>query len=361
MPVLDIATRKGLFTARPDGGAWRVGPPAFLGQPVSAVLYDARDRALYAALRLGHFGVKLHRSDDGGANWTELAVPALPAPPEGVEKAPALDMTWTLAASGPAEPGTIWAGTLPAALFRSDNRGATWTLIQSLWDVPERSEWFGGGYDHPGIHSILVDPRDHRRLTVGISCGGVWLSEDSAASWRLAGDGLRADYMPPARALDRAIQDPHRLAACAAAPDTVWCQHHNGIFRSTGRGASFSAIDPPSPSGFGFAVAAHPREPGTAWFVPAIRDELRVPVDGRLVVTRTQDAGQSFTTLADGLPSAATYDLVYRHALDVTDDGASLAMGSTTGHVWTSADGGARWTRLDALLPPIAQVAFRTG
>ena len=106
--------------------------------------------------------------------------------------------------------------------------------------MPERAEWAGGGYDLPGIYSIHVDPRDCRRLTVAISSGGVWKRDDGGASWRVAGLELRAEYVPPAMALAPVVQDPHRLAHCAAAPDVVWCQHHNGIFRSTDGAATFS-------------------------------------------------------------------------------------------------------------------------
>jgi hypothetical protein len=48
---------------------------------------------------------------------------------------------------------------------------------------------------------------------------------------------------------------------------------------------------------FGFVVAVHPRDAQTAWFVPAIKDELRYPADGKLAVTRTRDGGKSFETL----------------------------------------------------------------
>jgi hypothetical protein len=355
---LHVASRKGLFCFEPDDGKWRAATPVFVGEPVTAVLADHRDGALYAALRLGHFGVKLHRSDDGGTTWTELAPPTFPPQPEASGEPPAVDMIWTLAVGGPSEQGVLWAGALPAGLFRSADRGDTWSLVESLWAVPERAEWFGGGYDHPGIHSIHVDPRDARALTVGISCGGVWKSADAGASWTLAGTGLRADYMPPAKADDRAIQDPHRLAHCPADPDTVWCQHHNGIFLSRDGGVNFETIAPVAPSAFGFAVAAHPQDRDTAWFVPAVKDECRVPVDGRFVVTRTTDGGRNFETLSAGLPDGQSFDLVYRHALDVDDVGRTLAMGSTTGNLWISADGGETWRQISANLPPIAQVAF---
>ena len=77
----------------------------------------------------------------------------------------------------------------------------------------------------------------------------------------------------------------------------------------------------------GFAVAAHPADPDTAWFVPGVKDECRVPVDGRLVVTRTRDGAASFAALAGGLPTGPSYDLVYRHALAVDEDQRGLGIG----------------------------------
>ncbi len=353
MPDLLVATRKGLV--RIDGGGRIAGPPAFLGDPVSAVLADPRDGTLYAALRLGHFGVKLYRSEDGGASWIEVAAPAFPKAPDPAD-APAVDMVWTLEAGGPDEPGRIWAGTLPAALFVSDDRGSSWRLVEALWERPERKGWMGGGYDLPGLHTILVDPRDARRLTVAISTGGIWRSADGGASWSLVGRGLRQDHVPPEHTFDPGFQDPHRLACCAAAPDVVWCQHHNGIFRSTDGGEHFVEFPDVRPAVFGFAVAAHPKDPLTAWFVPAVRDERRVPVDGRLLLTRTRDGGASFEALGRGLPERDCFDLVYRHALEVDGSGEHLAMGSTTGHLWASDDGGESWRLLAGNLAPIAAV-----
>jgi photosystem II stability/assembly factor-like uncharacterized protein len=358
---LMVATRKGLF----DLGFGDVSAPprciGFLGDPVSAVMQNEHDGAIYAALNLGHFGVKLHRSEDFGATWTELPAPAFPvgmAADGESDKAPSVSLIWTLARGGLEQPNRLWAGTIPGALFRSDDRGETWHLVEALWNQPSRSEWFGGGYDDPGIHSICVDPRDDERIVVGISCGGVWISEDGGESWTLGGQGLAADYMPPDRRDDPTIQDPHRLAVCEAAPDTVWCQHHCGIFRSDDGGRSFVQIQNVAPSAFGFAVAVHPKDPKTAWFVPAVKDECRVPVDGRFVVTRTRDGGAAYETLSEGLPQEEAFDLVYRHALTIGTTGEHLAMGSTTGAVWYSQDGGATWQLISAHLPPVAQVCF---
>jgi hypothetical protein len=169
---------------------------------------------------------------------------------------------------------------------------------------------------------------------------------------------MRAAYMPPEQAENPNIQDPHLIARCAAAPDVLWCQHHNGIFRSTDNATSWQLVTNAPLSSFGFAVAAHPSDPQTAWFVPGVADEKRVPVDGALVVNRTRDGGRSFDTLRSGLPQSGCYDLVYRHGLSVSADGSQLMMGSTTGGLWASGDGGDAWAAVTHLLPPIYAVRF---
>ena len=358
MDRLYTATRKGLIEIDRSGtGRWRPGRCHFEAEPVSLALLDPRDGMLLAALRHGHFGVKLHRSTDGGTTWTELAPPVYPIEDgEGGEGGASLDMIWALADGGADRPGRLWAGTLPGGLFRSDDHGDSWQLVESLWRVPERAQWFGGGFDHPGIHSVLVDPRASDRLTVAISCGGVWKSDDAGESWRLVGSGLRAEYMPEGQDGTLAVQDPHLVAACRSQPDMLWCQHHNGIFRSTDGGEHWQELTSIEPR-FGFAVAVHPDDPETAFFVPAVKDEHRVPRDQRLVVHRTRDGGQSFEVLSKGLPEIS-FDLVFRHALAIDASGDWLAMGSTTGNLWVSEDAGETWQLVSAHLPPIHQVFF---
>ncbi|MGE5270291.1 MAG: hypothetical protein ACM3JG_11530 [Thiohalocapsa sp.] len=354
---LYIGTRKGLFTLTPAARGWDIVDVAFLGDPVSAVLATGDD--LWAALDLGHFGAKLwHRQAE--AAWQELAVPTYPAKPADAGDDPhpwSLGQIWVLEPGG--VPGRLWAGTMPGGLFRSDDDGRSWSLCEALWQMPERRRWGGvAGGEQPGIASVLVDPRDPNDIRIGVSTAGVWASPDGGASWRIINHGMYAEYMPPELRGEPIAQDVHRLARCRAQPDVVWCQHHNGVFRSTDGGGNWQELAAIRPAKFGFAVAAHPRDPDTAWFVPAIKDERRIPADGKLVVARTRDGGNSFEVLSEGLPQRHAYDLVWRHALAVDRTGERLAFGSTTGGLWTSEDGGNCWTMVDARLPPIAVVRF---
>jgi hypothetical protein len=355
---LQVGTRKGLFEVARRDGAWEVVDAQFLGDPVSAVLADDSG-TVFAALDLGHFGAKLWRRDRAGA-WRELASPMFPPKPEDAGDDPhpwSLGKIWALEHGG--VEGRVWAGTMPGGLFRSDDHGESWSLNDALWRMPERRQWMGvAGGEQPGLHSVLVDPRDPSDIRVGVSTGGVWASTDAGASWRLVNRGMRAEYMPPERSEDPIIQDVHRLARCAARPEVVWCQHHNGVFRSEDSGATWRELTSIRPSKFGFAVAAHPHDPNTAWFVPAVKDERRIPVDGKIVVARTCDGGHSFEVLSSGLPQRHAYDLVWRHALAVDESGDRLAFGSTSGGLWISEDGGESWTAPEARLPPIAAVRF---
>ena len=362
---LFAATRKGVFSlARVSGRArprWRVLRGQFLGDNASMVLPDARDGSVYVALGHGHFGVKLHRSPNGGRTWEPCATPAYPQKPEGLdEREPNsqrpipwnTELVWALEPGHASEPGVLWCGTLPGGLFRSTDRGASWHLVESLWRHPRRPGWFGGGAELPGLHSVCVDPRDARRVTVGVSCGGVWQTTDGGGTWQQRARGMRAAYMPPDRAFDPDVQDPHCVVQAPSAPEVFWAQHHNGIFRSTDGCASWTEISG-KPSSFGFAVAVHPHDADIAWFVPGISDEHRIPPKGKVVVSRTRNGGGSFQVLRRGLPQTHAYDLTFRHALDVDETGERLAFGTTTGSLFVSENGGDVWETVSEHLPPV--------
>jgi len=361
-----VGTRKGFFTITRGNAGWDIDKAALLGDPVTMLLED-RHGAVHVAQDMGHFGAKIKRSADGGDTWEERAVPQYPQMPDGYEEIDpirqtpvkwALRTVWSLENGHADRPDEIWCGTIPGGLFRSGDGGESWQIVEGLWYHPDRKNWVGGGADFPGIHSILIDPRDADTVRIGVSCGGVWVSENAGESWDCRGVGQRAEYMPPEQALNPAAQDPHCVVQCPSEPNRVWIQHHNGIFRSDDSGDTCTEIFCKDPSSFGFATVVDPADPDTAWFIPGVRDQQRYPRDGSLVVTRTHDAGESFTVLTNGLPQRHAYDLVYRHSFSIDASGQRLAFGSTTGNFWISEDRGDTWSLVSSTLPPVYCVRF---
>ena len=366
-------------------GRWRPRLAGHAGNGVNFVAHDPITDTLWALLGLGHWGAKLSRSTDGGATWADApqikyppgARHYLPPPPtetgpgEGapVLKPATLLKLWTIEFGAR---GRIYVGTIPGGLFVSDDGGETFALNRGLWDHESRggdlfagpgsgtTKWFGTpaaeGEFAPGIHSVVTDPRDPRRLLVGVSTAGVFETRDGGATWRTRNQGMVMDYSPNPTD-EWAGHDPHAIVRCEGQPDHVWQQNHFGVFHSDDGAATWRKVSNPDEGvHFGFPVAVDAKDGRTAWLVPGKGDMQRTAIDGGLFVARTQDGGRSWDRLRKGLPQEDAYDVILRHALH--NDGDRLAFGSTTGNLYVSEDGGEGWQTVANNLPPIYSVRF---
>ncbi len=352
-----IGTRKGLITYKlSQGSKWKYHDTQFLGIPVTIATIDKNTGYWWALLDHGHWGCKVHRSKDG-KNWEELEAPKYPEGEEIKDGVPAsTKLLWAFSNGGQDRPGTVYVGTEPGGLFKSTDNGDNFELVKGLWDHPSRKEqWFGGGRDHPGIHSILVDPTNSDHVYIGISCAGVFETWDGGDSWHPMNKGLKADFLPDP---DSEIgQDPHLVDWCKTNPKVMWQQNHCGIFRTIDGGQSWSDItEKDGIANFGFAVAAHETNPDVAWVVPGVSDVMRVAIDQSLCISRTDDGGKSWKHFRKGLPQATAFDITYRHALALT--GETLVFGTTTGNLYLSENEGESWSTLSNNLPMVHSVEF---
>lgn len=387
-----LGTKKGTLVLDRLTRGWTPRPIYHAGMSISYAARDPRDGTLWAAMDHAHWGPKLSRSKDDGKTWehlSQLAYPKgarfveqhLPTPDQGpgaddkaiTYKDAALLKVWVLAFGGADEPGVIHAGTLPGGLFTSRDGGDSWELNLPLWnhesrggdlfagDATTKNEWGGTpaamayGEFVPGIHSIVVDPRDRRRMWVAVSCAGVLETTDGGATWQGRNRGMLNDYLPnPAAEWGH---DPHFIAQCPGAPDRFWQQNHTGVFTSEDGASTWRRVSRPEVSvHFGFAVAADDRDAKTAWVVPAKGDDERTTIGAGLFVARTSDGGASWQAFREGLPQEHAYDVVYRHALDARGD--RVCFGSTTGNVYVSEDRGETWRCVGHNLPPVHSVRF---
>lgn len=387
-----LGTRKGTVIFERINSNWRPRPITHAGIPVCYLACDPRDGTLWASLDHGHWGPKLSRSRDGGATWEDVMSVKYPKGARYIVKylpTPDFDPTsptaqpeyadatvykiWNIAFGTTNQPGRLYAGTIPGGLFVSDDGGDTWDLNRPLWNHASRGgDLFGGdataencwygtpasidyGVFEPGIHSIIVDPRDPDHLYVAVSSAGVIETFDGGQTWMGRNRGMLNDYMPNPEA--EWGHDPHFVTSCPGQPDHLWQQNHCGVFYSDDGAQSWLKVSEPDAGvHFGFPIAVDANDGRTAWVVPARADSERMAIDGGLSVARTTNGGQSWQSFRNGLPQDNAYDIVLRHSLDVAGD--CLCFGSTTGNVYLSEDRGETWQCLGNNLPPIYSVRF---
>jgi photosystem II stability/assembly factor-like uncharacterized protein len=265
-----------------------------------------------------------------------------------------MDAIWYLAAGPPDHPETLYAGIEPAGLFVTNDCGLSWQPVDALNNHETRNAWqpAGGGL---ALGSIQYDPRDPRRIYCSLSAGGVYRSDDDGASWSACNAGVRADFLP--NRYPHAGQCVHRLLLHPAQPDRLYQQNHCGVYRSDDRGASWIEITSDLPSEYGYALAVDPANADVAYVIPEESSHMRTTVEGRLRVYRTADAGVTWEPLTDGLPQEHVYVSVLRDGMCNDDlDPVGLYVGTSSGHLFGSADAGASWRLLAGYLPRILSV-----
>ena len=270
-----------------------------------------------------------------------------------------MERLWRVQPGRSSEPGVLYCGTGPAALFRSADGGASWQENEALSNHPTKQFW------NPGaggliLHSIVLDPNDANRMWVAISAAGVFRTDDGGASWQPKNSNIREpahQFDPNVPLYPEAGQCVHHLELAAGGGERMYLQGHLGTYRSDDGAEHWIDITAGLPSEFGLAMAVHPHDRDTMYVLPLQGGDLRCPPEKKLRVYRTRDAGNSWEPLTAGLPQENAFMGVYRDGLCCDDlDTPGVYFGTNTGQLYASADEGANWSLITQNLPPITSV-----
>jgi photosystem II stability/assembly factor-like uncharacterized protein len=352
--IVLAGTRKGMWIGTSDASRldWTWTGPHFAMEEVYSCMIDTRGDTprLLAGASSSWLGPQVWRSDDLGESWEETPGGAVKFPEDTGES---VARVWQLQPG--IEDGVVWAGTEPGAVFRSTDRGETFELERALWDHPHRQEW-NAGYGGQAFHTLLPHPSDPQSLLAAISTGGVYRTADGGASWAPSNQGIKAEFFPGDRHFPEFGQCVHKVARTSD-PDRLYLQNHGGVYRSDNGGDSWDYIADGLPSEFGFPIVADPRDPDTVYLFPLSDATGRWPVDGDARVWRSRDAGETWESLGnDDLPDGFFVAVMRDAMCHDGGDPLGLYLGGRNGSVFATADAGETWQEIVRDLPDVMVV-----
>ena len=359
--LLLVGTMKGAFLFRSNAQReeWDEAGPYFPGRSIYALAYDGRNdrQRLWAAVNSPFWGSFLSSSNDFGKTWSDPETYNIKFP-EGSEVS--LKQIWQIAEGPSSEPDTLYCGVEPAALFKSTDAGATWSLERGLFDHPHRTQWMPGG-GGLCLHTILTDPTNTERLFVAISTGGVYRTDDGGKNWQPRNKGICARFLPPDQQYPEWGQCVHKVVRHPSNPNRMFLQHHWGVYRSDDAGDSWNDIGKGLPSDFGFAMEIDPHDANTVYIIPIESDEFRCTPEAKLRVYRTQNGGESWQALNEGLPQEDAFETILRDSMKADrSNPTGLYFGTRSGKLFGSKNGGNAWASIREGLPPITCVKTAT-
>src|SRR6478752_5799803 len=362
-----VGTRKGAFILTSDGkrDRWEIEGPHFGGWEMYHLKGSPADpNRLYASQGTGWFGQLIQRSNDGGKTWEPVGnkfvydgVPGTHMWYDGTPHPWEFKRVWHLEPSL-SDPDTVYAGVEDAAMFRTTDGGKSWHELSGLRTHGTGSKWQPGA-GGLGLHTILIDPKNHDRIFIAISAAGCFRTDDGGKTWKPINRGLRSQYIPdPAAEVGHCV---HRIAMHRSRPTTLFMQKHWDVMRSDDAGGSWHEVSGNLPSDFGFPIDVHAHEPETIYVVPIKSDSEHYPPSGRLRVYRSRTGGNDWEALTKGLPQWNCYVNVLRDAMSIDSlDPCGVYFGTTGGQVYASADGGDKWKSIVRDLPTVLSVEAKT-
>jgi photosystem II stability/assembly factor-like uncharacterized protein len=349
--LLLVGTRKGCFVLESDADRrdWSVRGPFCEAWPVYHAVLDPKSGAIYAAAASEWLGQAVWRSPDFGETWTHSS--------EGLaydaDSGRKVSKVSTLAVSD----GRLLVGVEAPGIFESRDEGQTWSLLSTLAGQPGSEVWDDPGHQPPGhlgISALMPDTQDDSRFWAIVQGIGLFETADGGQTWTPRNRGLRADWPREHEEVGFCV---HKLVRSPVDGKRMFQQNHVGMHRSDDEGQSWTEITEGLPTEFGFAAATHPHDKDTFYVIPLDPGHGRTMPDGHAAVWRTRDAGSSWQRLERGLPQRDAYLGVLREGMAIDAfDTPGLYFGTSTGQLFASADEGESWSEIASYLPPIWSV-----
>lgn len=255
---------------------------------------------------------------------------------------------YTLAAVKEGDAIALYAGTEPAALFKSLDSGRSWTELPAISEQKNKDWSFPAPPHIAHVKMLAFDPRDPMHFYAAIEQGALLETRDGGESWREL-----ADY---SRDTDRAFKDLHQVLVTPSRPERMFMTTGCGSYRSVDGGLRWERM---TDEGFRLAypdhIALSPDE--KTLFMSGAADHPGAwskSHDAGTAVLRSRDEGRHWEHLRRGIPASAPCNI---EAMTVAawPGGYSLFVGDTDGAVYLTEDGGDSFTRIATAIGPVSK------
>ena len=318
------------------GAPWPVAQRSLPDLHVSALVLDEASGRLFAGAH-GEGGVLI--SDDGrGSNWRRVS--------SGIDR----PNIYSLAARREGAALTLFAGAEPASLYRSDDLGESWQELAALRGVPGTDKWTFPPPPHIA-HVKCITPHPTRPATIYacVEQGALLKTEDDGRSWVELDGYVQAD--------DLTYHDTHRIEIHPQFPDVAYLTTGLGINRSDDGGRTWRALTRRGDRlGYPDFIALDPAAPDTVLMAGAAKPPQNWARDrtANPAVLKSTDGGRTWREPRTGLPTPiiGSIEAMAQHRWP---GGTTLSFATGTGEVYASEDAGESWTRIADGLPAVSK------
>jgi photosystem II stability/assembly factor-like uncharacterized protein len=325
---LYVGTEDGLYLVETDTMEYRSRPLALQGKGAlrSPVQIDRDDpRHIYAATSRGG----MQRSEDGGRSWHEINNGIL------------YKETWCVVQHP--ESAELFVGTGPSSVFKSADRGDSWTDCERLRDLPETIDWTFPRPPHVShVKGLALRADDPLVILGAIEEGWIVRSRDGGQSWQNIKAGVEFDA--------------HSVAVMPDNPTVVIATSGQGVYKSTNGGDSFVESSNGLECRYMAQLVCHPARPKVLFSAAAAVPPpfWRRPEGAGSAFYRSEDQGESWQRLTGGLPDH--FKAAPRATAGDPQDADVFFVGMSDGTIWLSEDGGELFRQILGGLPSVFSI-----
>ncbi len=241
-------------------------------------------------------------------------------------------------------PDIVWAGSVPAALWVSQDNGMSWEECKSVYRLEGYDSWWVVEPPHcPAVLDIDFSPRSVGMVYAAVEDAGVLRTRDGGKRWHQLEGGIYSTV--------------HTLVAHPRERGVIFAATESGFFRTDDGGFYWHRLV----DGMrrlhlipAILLPGSTRDGDVLLTAGAIAPEFfwNQPEGARCVVYRSDDWGESWYAVSKGL-GIDLKEMITAFA----STGDTVIAGSSGGHLWKSEDRGESWEMVGKGLPFVTSLA----